>query len=97
VAESLPERLFDLIPDDMTIWEDGDELGHFADRDLHWWMKALGHDRRHTACCTSCGCAVTCTAQMFHGALVASVIRELDKLGALREPSALPERTTDHD
>lgn len=95
MSESLPERLLDLIPDDMTIWEDDDELSYFADRDLRWWMKALGHDRKHTACCTSCGCCVTCIAQMFHGAMVASVIRELDKIGALREPSALPEEKAD--
>lgn len=86
MAESLAGRLFDLIPDGMTIWEDDDELGCFADRDLRWWMKALGHDRKHTACCTTCGCCVTCTAQMFYGSMVASVIRELDKLGALCEP-----------
>lgn len=94
--ETLAERLFDLIPDGMTIWEadDDEELAYFADRDLRWWMKALGHDRKHTACCTSCGCCVTCIAQMFHGAMVASVIRELNKLGALREPAALPEETT---
>lgn len=30
----LQERLLDLIPDDMTIWEDDDELKHFADRGL---------------------------------------------------------------
>ncbi|TQS30025.1 hypothetical protein [Microbispora sp. KK1-11] len=84
--EEFRDRLFDALPDQMTIWADDAELEQFADWDLGKWMHALGHHRVHTACCDRCGCAVTCTGGAFYDAVVSSVLRELDRMGALREP-----------
>ena len=82
--------LIDRLPKDMVIWDDDDEVPAFADRDLSWWLKVLGHDRAHTACCTACGCATTCMAGLFYESVVMSVVRELDKLGALNHDTPTP-------
>lgn len=78
--------LIDQLPTDMTIWDDDQELTHFADRDYRWWRDALGHPRAHPGCCEICGCATTCLLGAFHDAVVAAVVRELNRLGALRKP-----------
>lgn len=78
--------LIDRLPADMNIWADDDELEWFTGRDWRWWADALGHPKAHPSCCKTCGCATTCLHAAFHDALVATVIRELDKLGALRVP-----------
>lgn len=81
--------LIDRLPVDMNIWADDDELDVFTGRDRTWWADALGHPAAHRGCCRTCGCATTCLHDAYHEALVATVIRELNKLGALR----LPEET----
>lgn len=78
--------LIELLPKDMNVWADDDELDTFTGRTFTWWMDVLGHPNAHPGCCKTCGCAITCMAAAFHDALVASVLRELDELGALRPP-----------
>ncbi len=78
--------LIDRLPADMNIWNDDDELDVFTGRDRTWWAEALGHPAAHRGCCKTCGCATTCLHDAYHDALVATVIRELNKLGALRVP-----------
>ncbi|MFD9950864.1 hypothetical protein ACFWYW_59100 [Nonomuraea sp. NPDC059023] len=80
--------LIDLLPDGMVIWDDESELDAFP-WGLRRWLDVLGHRKKHTACCEACGCATTCMAGAFHDALVSSVVRELDKLGALRQPERI--------
>jgi hypothetical protein len=86
VTEDERDDLIDLLPKDMAIWDDEDEIiaGHAADLDLTWWMNAIGHPKAHPGCCKSCGCATTCMAGAFHAALVSSVVGELDRIGALQ-------------
>lgn len=79
--------LIDLLPDDMVIWDDDEELSAFP-WDLRKWLDVLGHKKAHPGCCKACGCATTCMASAFHEALITSVVRELDKLGVLHAPSA---------
>lgn len=94
VTEDERNDVIGLLPKDMVIWADDEELEAFP-----WtfpkWMDVLGHQTVHSACCASCGCAITCTADAFHESLISSVVRELDKLGALRLPAPLSERNTD--
>jgi hypothetical protein len=75
--------LIDLLPADMNIWADDDELEWFTGRDQRWWLDVLGHPKAHPGCCKTCGCATTCMAAAFHDALIATVVRELDRLGVL--------------
>lgn len=84
--EEARDDLIDRIPDDMVIWEDEDELGSFP-WTLRKWLDVLGHTRAHAGCCTACGCATTCMAAAFYGSTVSSVVRELDRIGALRQPT----------
>lgn len=85
--EKLRDRLEDLLPRDMVIWDDDEELDNVGERDRSWWLDILGHTKLHAGCCKTCGCASTCMAGAFHGSIVTSVLRELDRLGALREPA----------
>ncbi|MGI5414256.1 hypothetical protein [Actinomadura luteofluorescens] len=78
--------LIDRLPADMNIWADDDELETFTDRDRIWWAATLGHPRAHPGCCKTCGCGTVCLFAAHHEALIATVVRELDKLGALRTP-----------
>lgn len=83
------EELADRIDHTEPIWQDEDELdgigidGPLRDRNLRWWLDNLGHHAAHRGCCATCGCAVTCMASAFWDATVASVIRQLDRMGAL--------------
>jgi hypothetical protein len=84
-----PEERYDiadLLPEGMQIWNDDEELEAFPGRDRVWWSNALGHPRAHRGCCRTCGCATTCLLAAYHDALVMTVIRELDRVGALRKP-----------
>lgn len=80
--------LIDRLPDDMTLWADDEEIEKHgcAGRDYTWWREALGHPKAHPGCCKTCGCAITCSLAAFYEAVVDSVVRELDKIGALRRP-----------
>jgi hypothetical protein len=84
--ETLRDRLEDLLPRDMVIWGDDDELAAFP-WTLRKWLDVLGHEKAHPGCCKACGCATTCMAGAFYTSTVTSVLRELDKLGALCEPT----------
>lgn len=88
MTEDERDDIYDLLPDDMVIWSFDDELEHFSHADRRWWMEVLGHERsgENHSCCKKCGCATTCIAGAFHQAMIASTIRELDKLGLLRHP-----------
>jgi hypothetical protein len=78
--------LIDELPSGMNIWNDDDELDIFTGRDRRWWADALGHPAAHPSCCKTCGCATTCLVDAYHEALVSTVVRELNNLGALRVP-----------
>lgn len=91
LTEEQRDVLIDLLPAGMTLWADDEELPHFADRTWAWWRETLGHPKAHTACCKACGCATTCLLGAFYDAVVSSVVRELDRLGALRTPDTREE------
>jgi hypothetical protein len=90
---TLEERdaLIDRLPDDMNIWDDDAELGAFTGRDWRWWRDRIGHPLAHPGCCKTCGCATTCTGSAFHDALISTVVRELNRIGALRRPEPVGE------
>lgn len=85
VSQREQDFIFDLVPDEMVIWEDEEELKHFGHATYEWWRKeCLGHPRAHPGCCKTCGCATTCLLGAFHDALISSVIRELSRIGVIR-------------
>lgn len=88
-SEEQRDDLIDLLPAGMRIWGDESEIGHLHSHQgtAEFWHEALGHTRAHRGCCKACGCAATCILAAFHDALIASVVRELDRLGALRQPA----------
>lgn len=86
MTEDERDDLIDRLPTDMTIWDPDDELEHFGGN-YEWWRETLGHPRAHPGCCRTCGCATSCMLGVFHGALIASVVRELDRIGALVPPA----------
>ncbi|MEU1433999.1 hypothetical protein ABZ438_07860 [Streptomyces sp. NPDC005786] len=94
MTEEERDDLIDQLPADMVIWNDDEELQHFGHANSTWWLDALGHTSKGPAhsCCAACGCATTCTAGAFHDALISSVVRELDRLGALRTTTEGPTR-----
>lgn len=81
------DAIIELLPEDMNIWEDDSELEAFPGRTRTWWAEALGHPTAHPGCCKTCGCATTCLHDAHHDALVSTILRELDNLGALKKPS----------
>lgn len=85
-------RLIDLLPQDMVLWPDDEELSWFPNRNYAEWRVILGHPRAHTACCDQCGCATTCLLGLFYDSVVESVVRELDKIGALQKPPRIEEK-----
>lgn len=89
MSEDERDGLIDLLPSDANIWGPDDELEIFVGRDREWWAAALGHPQAHPGCCKTCGCATTCLFQLYHDSLVATVVRELNKLGALKKPETL--------
>lgn len=78
--------IFDLIPQDMVIWEDDEELPYRQGLDWMSWRASLGHPYSGHGFCRTCGCGTTCILLIFKDALIASVIRELDSHGVLRTP-----------
>lgn len=74
--------VIDKIPDDMSIH--GSD--HSEDVSLPWevWRDALGHPHAEgLGHCKTCGPGVTCLLLAFFDAVMVSVVRELDKAGAL--------------
>lgn len=88
MTEEERDDLIDLLPADMNIWDPEDELEVFVGRDREWWANALGHPKAHPGCCRTCGCAAPCFFQVYHDALISTVVRELDRLGALKKPES---------
>jgi hypothetical protein len=86
MTEEERDNLIDLLPEDMILWPDEKELSWFPSRNFAEWRSILGHPKAHTACCGECGCATTCLLGLFYNSVVDSVVRELDKIGALRMP-----------
>lgn len=88
MTEEERDDLIDLIPHGMTVWADEEELEDFRHATLAWWREVLGHQASGPthSCCKSCGCGGTCLLGAFENALVTTVVRELDKIGALRRP-----------
>lgn len=86
MTEEERDAVIDLIPADMVIWDFDEELNHFSHADLAWWMRQLDHGPSAPghSCCGTCGCATTCVAGSFADSLVSSVVRELDRLGLLK-------------
>lgn len=86
--EGQRDDLIDLIPRNMVVWSDEEELEHFQHATLAWWREVLGHPPcgpTHS-CCKTCGCGGSCLLGAFEDALVTTVVRELDRIGALRRP-----------
>ncbi|MFE1767253.1 hypothetical protein ACFW81_23920 [Streptomyces angustmyceticus] len=88
------DNLIDLLPSDFAIWDFEDELPQFNHATWSWWRERLGHPKAHRGCCKTCGCATTCMASAFHDALVSSVVRELGRIGALKNPTDTSEVTS---
>ncbi len=91
MTEDERDALIDQLPTKtMTVWDDEEELQDFAHATLPWWRDVLGHPPSGPthSCCKTCGCAITCTLGAFEDALISSVVRELDRLGALRPVTA---------
>lgn len=88
MTEEERDDLIDLLPDDMVLWPNDGELVHFPERNYDEWRDILNHPRAHPGCCKTCGCATSCMLSVFYDSVVASVVRELDKLGAIVAPAA---------
>lgn len=98
MTEEERDDILDLLPRRFTLWSDEQEIPGWAEgRDYAWWSEQLGHPKAHPGCCATCGCAITCMLGAFYHAVVDSLMRELDRVGALRPPAApdMPENTTD--
>lgn len=77
-----------LLLTETTVWSDEEEVEHFRHATLAWWREVLGHPPcgpTHS-CCKTCGCGGSCMLGAFEDALVTTVVRELDRIGALRRP-----------
>lgn len=84
MTEEERDDLIDRLPDDMNVWEFEDELDHFPGRDWSWWRAQLGHPHATGhGYCQTCGPGGPCLLAVFHGALITTVVRHLDRLGAL--------------
>lgn len=97
--EEQRDRLYDLLPvSTMTVWTDDEELEHLP-YDVKYWADVLGHPRtaRDGKACATCGNGMTCVQAAYEEALITSVIRELDKIGALNNPDtvAVPREALD--
>ncbi|MEU9670366.1 hypothetical protein AB0E25_33295 [Streptomyces bobili] len=88
MTEEERDDLIDLLPKGMTVWSDEEELQDFRHATLPWWRDALAHPPSGPthSCCKSCGCGGTCLLGAFEDALITSVVRELDRIGALKKP-----------
>lgn len=74
--------LIDKIPDDMSIYG-SDHVE--APLTVGVWRDALEHPYvEGHGFCRTCGPATTCMLMAFYDAVMLSVVRELDKMGALR-------------
>lgn len=83
------DDLIELLPSDMILWGDDEELDWWRDNPwtLQKWRRVLGHELAHPGCCKKCGCATSCELGVFYDGVVSSVIRELDHIGALKKPA----------
>lgn len=88
MTEDERDAIIDQLPKDMPVWTFEDELPHFQHANLRWWRDNLNHPASGPShsCCKTCGCGGTCTLGAFEDALITTVVRELDRLGALRNP-----------
>lgn len=84
MTEEERDAVIDLIPSGMIVWSDDEELSWFPNRNYDEWRDILGHPRAHRSCCKTCGCAGTCLLGAFYDAVIASTVRELDKIGLLK-------------
>lgn len=89
MTEDERDDIHDLLPKDMILWSDDDELSWWKDDPWTFskWRRVLEHEPAHPGCCKTCGCAASCMLNVFYGSVVDSVIRELDRIGALRKPA----------
>jgi hypothetical protein len=88
VTEEERDAVADLLPENMSLWDFEDEIEHFGHATLDWWMDQLGHGPKSPGhrCCKTCGCATTCLAGAFYEATVSTILREVDRLGLLKNP-----------
>jgi hypothetical protein len=84
MGQDAREDLLDLLPKNPTLWADDEEIGRGCGGDYAYWAEILGHPKAHPGCCKTCGCAITCTLAAFYDAMEATLLRELDRIGALR-------------
>lgn len=86
-------ELEDLLPKDPIIWADDSELDWWKDDPWTYrkWALVAGHGpMANGKGCERCGYDTSqCMFAVFHDAMVATVIRELDKLGFLLPPSSV--------
>ncbi|MEK9524049.1 hypothetical protein MIU24_32450 [Streptomyces venezuelae] len=85
MTEEQRDGLIDRIPATAVLWPHDDELAWFPNRTYDEWRTILGHPPAHRGCCQTCGCATTCLLGAFYDSVVTSTVRELDRLGALKE------------
>lgn len=74
--------LINKIPDDMSIYGSDHSEGQWT-----WaqWREGLGHPYAvGHGYCKTCGAGGPCELAAFYDAVMLSVVRELDKMGALR-------------
>lgn len=89
--------LEDYLQSNMILWADDDELNWWPTDPWTFkkWMRVLEHEQKDCGCCKKCGHATTCLASLFRDSVVTSVIRELNRIGALRMPPAAEQFTED--
>lgn len=79
--ENWRDNILGELPESFPIVECDDEFGGPGGT-FESWAAACGHPQdKHT--CTECGRGVSCAFRCFYDAMVASVVRELDRLGHL--------------
>lgn len=77
-------EILDQLPKSFRVVEDDADLT-LVPGTLESWGEALGHPQGKRFCQT-CGAGGTCSFRAFYDAMVASVVRELDKQGMLSPP-----------
>jgi hypothetical protein len=82
VNEEQRNDLFDRLPEHFKIVEADEDLLRTPGTKKSW-AEALGHELDDGGRCRTCGRGQSCIFHAFYDAVVASVIRELDKLGHL--------------
>lgn len=94
MTEDERDDLIDQLPKNMILWSDDEELQYFPNRTYDEWRQILGHPVAGPThhCCKTCGCGGSCLLGVFYDAVVSSVVRELDRIGALTAAQALAEQ-----